>query len=401
MRGRIFTEHGNVGNGEAVNIAIYNLYWSTYGGGEQVAAGAAEHLLAAGHDVTVLGPEPLDIQMMQARLGRDLSECQYRRVTNDVEASVASEDFDLFINCTYLSSAIPKSLRSLYYVHFPGVPLSTRRKLSSHVAAVGGRLLSRFASLPGPLEGVRAGFERRVHDVSWAQHYTTIAANSSFTAEWVERLWDVTSETLYPPVDISVPLTSHRSVVMSLGRFFDRSFGHCKKQDVLLDAWEAIENQDALPEWSIRLIGGADGASRDYVLALRRRSLDLRANIAVNAPRELVRTTLGEASMFWHAAGFGEDPSSHPDRFEHFGIAIVEAMAAGIVPIVFGAAGPAEIVRHGVDGYHWSTVDELVEVTERVASDPEEWNRLSESARTRAQEYSDAAFGERLLAMLN
>ena len=105
--------------------------------------------------------------------------------------------------------------------------------------------------------------------------------------------------------------------------------------------------------------------------------------------------------MLWHAAGFGEDPSSHPDRFEHFGIAVVEAMAAGIVPIVFGAAGPAEIVRHGVDGYHWNTVDELIEVTERIAADQAEWKQLSESARLRAQQYSDVAFGERLLTLLN
>jgi len=392
---------GNGESGDLVKIAIYNLYWSTYGGGEQVAAAAAEHLLAAGHDVTALGPEPLDIETTKARLGRDLSQCGYRQVSNDVEASTVSGEFDLFINCTYLSSAIPQSPRSLYYVHFPGVPLSARRNISSNISSVGRRLLAPFPSLPGPLAGVRAGFERRIYDVSWAQRYTVIAANSSFTAQWVERLWNVTAETLYPPVDISVPLTSHRPVVMSLGRFFDRSFGHCKKQDVLLDAWEALEHRDSLPDWSVRMIGGADGASRDYVLGLRRRALELRAEIAVNAPRELVRTTLGEASMLWHAAGFGEDPSSHPDRFEHFGIAVVEAMAAGIVPIVFGAAGPAEIVRHGVDGYHWNTVDELIEVTERIAADQAEWKQLSESARLRAQQYSDVAFGERLLTLLN
>lgn len=392
---------GNGGSGDAVNIAIYNLYWSTYGGGEQVAAATAEHLLAAGHDVTVLGPEPLDHSMVQARLGRDLSSCRYLRVTDDAQASEASCEFDFFINCTYLSSAIPKSPRSLYYVHFPGVPLSSRRKLSSSISRVGARILASFSSLPGPLEGVRAGFERRVHDVSWAKRYTRIAANSSFTAEWVERLWSVNAETLYPPVDVAVAPTTNQPIVMSLGRFFDRSFGHCKKQDVLLDAWEALEQRSALPDWSVRMIGGADAASRDYVLALRRRALQLRAEIAVNAQREIVSATLGEASIFWHAAGFGEDMSSHPDRFEHFGIAVVEAMAAGIVPIVFGAAGPSEIVRHGVDGYHWSTVDELMAVTERIAADHAEWKRLSESARSRAQQYSDAAFGERLLGMLN
>lgn len=383
-----------------MKIAIYNLYWSTYGGGEQVAAAAAEHLLAAGHDVTALGPEALDIAMLQARLGRDLSRCGYLRVSNDVEASAASSEFDLFINCTYLSSSVPRSPQSLYYVHFPGVPLSPRRKLSSRVSALGRQVLAPFTSLPGPLEGVRAGFERRVHDVSWAQHYSVIAANSAFTAEWVKRLWNVNAKTLYPPVDVAVPPTTNEPIVMSLGRFFDRSFGHCKKQDVLLDAWETLERREPLSNWSVRMIGGADGSSRDYVLGLRRRALNLRAEIAVNAPRELVSATLGQASIFWHAAGFGEDPLRHPDRFEHFGIAVVEAMAAGIVPIVFGAAGPSEIVRDGIDGYHWTTVDELIEITERVASQPDEWRQRSESARLRALEFSDAVFGEALLAMV-
>ncbi len=392
---------GNGESGDPVKIAIYNLYWSTYGGGEQVAAAAAEHLVAAGHEVVLFGPESIDLEMTRNRLGRDLSSCSYQRVTNDDEASAASEGVDLFLNSTYLSSAKPRSPQSLYYVHFPGVPLTTRRKVSSLVSAIGLKSMAPFRALPGPLDGVKAGFQRRVHDVSWAQQYTSIAANSSFTARWVKDLWGVDAEVLYPPVDVAASETTNAPIVMSLGRFFDRSFGHCKKQDVLLDAWEALERRDSLSEWSVRMIGGADGASRDYVLGLRRRALELRAEIAVNAPRELVRTTLGEASMFWHAAGFGEDPSSHPDRFEHFGIAVVEAMAAGIVPIVFGAAGPAEIVRHGVDGYHWNTVDELIEITERIAADHAEWKQLSESARSRAQQYSDSAFGMRLLELLS
>ena len=383
-----------------MKVAIYNLYWSTYGGGEQVAAAAAEHLLNAGHEVVAFGPEPLDIEMTTRRLGRDLSRCWYQRVTNDVEASDASAGVDVFINCTYLSSAIPQSRQSIYYVHFPGVPLTSRRKVSSTLSSTGHRILSLFTSLPGPLEGVRAGFARRIHDVSWAKRYTVVAANSAFTAEWVQRLWGVDADILYPPVEVVTQPSTGGHLVMSLGRFFDRSFGHCKKQDVLLDAWELIEQRSALHDWSVRMIGGADGASRDYVLDLRRRALDLRAEIAVNAPRDLVLSTLGQASIFWHAAGFGEDPSTHPDRFEHFGIAVVEAMSAGLVPIVFGAAGPSEIVRHGVDGYHWSTVDELIELTELVASDSAEWSRLSQSARERAQQFSDAVFGERLQALL-
>ena len=43
-------------------------------------------------------------------------------------------------------------------------------------------------------------------------------------------------------------------------------------------------------------------------------------------------------------------------------------MSAGPVPVVFGAAGPAEVVRDGVDGVHFATLDELVGTHRRVSS---------------------------------
>ncbi|MFM8847115.1 MAG: glycosyl transferase family 1, partial [Actinomycetota bacterium] len=81
-------------------VAIYNLYWSTYGGGEQVSGAIAESL-RAGNQVTLLGPEPVDVRTTADRLGVDLSSCEWRRVVDDEEASVASADFDVFVNGTY------------------------------------------------------------------------------------------------------------------------------------------------------------------------------------------------------------------------------------------------------------------------------------------------------------
>ena len=112
----------------------------------------------------------------------------------------------------------------------------------------------------------------------------------------------------------------------------------------------------------------------------------------VNATGEVVRRLLAEASIYWHAGGFGEDPERHPERFEHFGIAVVEAMAAGAVPLVFAAAGPAEIVQHGVNGYLWETLDELVELTSRLIGDPALRNRLSVAAQQRAADFSAGRF---------
>ena len=120
----------------------------------------------------------------------------------------------------------------------------------------------------------------------------------------------------------------------------------------------------------------------------------------VNAPGSVVEELLGSASIYWHGSGLGEDPQRHPERFEHFGISVVEAMAAGAVPIVFGAAGPAEIVRDGVDGLHWSTLDQLADLTVELVGDEPRRAEMSAAAQVRAQDFSADAFAARLRSLL-
>jgi predicted N-acyltransferase len=108
-------------------VAIYNLYWATYGGGEQVSGAIAE-TLSKYCDVTLLGPEEPNIDATRARLGVDLGGCAWRKVVDDLEAGVASADFDVFINGTYRSHTVNQAPVGLYYVHFPEPPTTSRRK---------------------------------------------------------------------------------------------------------------------------------------------------------------------------------------------------------------------------------------------------------------------------------
>ena len=88
------------------------------------------------------------------------------------------------------------------------------------------------------------------------------------------------------------------------------------------------------------------------------------------------------------------DPVAKP-LAKYFGITTVEAMAAGCVPVVIDKAGQREIVRHGTDGYRWTTLAELEALTRMVVRDEALRARLAASAVERAETFSEEAFATR------
>ncbi|MEX2627080.1 MAG: glycosyltransferase [Ilumatobacteraceae bacterium] len=380
-----------------LRVGVYDLYWNTLGGGEQVD-GTIAQVLAEDHDVTLLGPEPPDVERTRERLGVDLSACDFRRVADDDEASAASADLDVFVNGTYLSRAVNRAPLGYYYVHFPQVPPRRGDAVRQRLCVAGVRAMRAIPvrELPLRLREVAAGFDRRIVRTDFLPSYTRYLANSAFTAGWVERLWGVPADVLHPPVRPTVRPGAKRDLILGLGRFFDPVHGHSKKQLELVEAFVELERSGAGDGWELALVGGADAANREYALAVKRAAQGHRVSVHVNARGEVVERLLGEASLFWHAAGHGEDPERHPDRFEHFGIALVEAMAAGAVPLVFGAAGPAEIVEDGTSGRQWRTLEELVSSSTALIADPSERARLADGARVRAVSFAADRFAERL-----
>jgi len=382
-----------------LKIAVYDLYWTTYGGGEQVD-GTIAQVLAGDHDVTVLGPTRPDVAVTAERLGVDLSSCDYQRVTDDAEASEASADYDVFVNGTYLSTALNRAPLGYYYVHFPGLVRTRADAVRSRLGVAGVKALSLPPRLPQRLREVQAAFDRRVQRVEYLPSYTRYLANSRYTAEWVHKILGVDADILYPPVRTSVAPGAKQPLILALGRFFDPRYGHSKKQREMLATFAELHERQVLPGWRLALVGGCEPSSRDYALEVRRAAIGLPVDVHVNAPGSTVESLLSEASIFWHASGHGEDLERHPERAEHFGIAVIEAMAAGAVPVVVDRAGPAEIVRDGVDGRTWATLDELGSITVDLAHDEAERARLSAAAIARAAEFSVPVFTERLLALL-
>jgi glycosyltransferase involved in cell wall biosynthesis len=233
-------------------------------------------------------------------------------------------------------------------------------------------------------------------DLGFLGHYERVLANSQYTRHWIRRLWGVDSDVLFPPIrtrDLRPGTKARR--ILSVGRFIAPGYGHAKKQLEQVQAFGQMVRGGGLDGWELHLVGGCEPAHRPYLAEVERAAAGLPVSIHANAPRSLVEELLATSSVFWAATGLGEDEEAAPWLFEHFGITTVEAMAAGCVPVVIDKAGQREIVRHGTDGYRWTTLAELEALTRRVAGDEPLRARLAAAAVERAAAFSEEAFATR------
>ncbi len=230
---------------------------------------------------------------------------------------------------------------------------------------------------------------------AWLDSYDAVVSNAAFTQGWVRRRWQRGSDVLHPPVALRAP-GAKEPVVLGVGRFFPRGKGHSKKQLELVQAFRRLQR----PGWSLHLVGGCAPDGQAYLETVRAEAEGLDVHLHPNASGAELADLYARASVFWHATGLGEDPDAHPDRLEHFGISVVEAMSAGAVPVVLRAGGLVETVRDGRDGVLVDDVEGFARETAALVDDPGRLTSLSASCRERARAFSLEAFDVRLQELL-
>ncbi len=145
-------------------------------------------------------------------------------------------------------------------------------------------------------------------------------------AEWRGRNVRVISNPLsFYPADVS-PLTSRR--VIAVGKVTPQ-----KGFDRLIEAWRTIAYRH--PGWRIDIFGSssADGAVE---------------RMAERTPGVTIHPPVADIAREYLASSV----CALPSRWEGFGMVLTEAMACGVPCVAFDCpCGPADIVRHGEDGF--------------------------------------------------
>ncbi len=368
-------------------IAIYNPAWHSLGGGEKYILTIAEVLAREpGTSVQVLtGDRTLTSERIRAAFHLQISDKQLLYVRPaEARRLLARADLSVVVS-NFLPFGLP-ARRNVLILQIPYGPISAatiaRRSLGGNFREAAKDVL-------------------RLRLLADARRADRVFVYSEFVRAVLEHNHGVRAAVLSPPIDDFRQAAPRQHVIVSVGRIFRGPYND-KRYDVMLEGFKRLCDRRGDRSWEYRIVGncGSDAASAKYLDTLRQQARGYPVRFSVNTPYADLARHYNEATLFWHAAGYGVDSEREPERAEHFGMTTVEAMSAGCIPVVVNNGGQREIVRHGETGFLWNTLDELVDSTRFLIENPDGLPFLRRAARDRFRDFDRPHFEERLAALL-
>lgn len=206
-----------------------------------------------------------------------------------------------------------------------------------------------------------------------------ILTNSGFSRDAIRKAYPtVDPYVLYPPVDIerfssAYRSNSRRNKVLVISRFSP------EKQ-----IEKAIKVAQLVDRIEFEIVGSLVPANRPYFNFLQKMiqgyALEDKIRLSPNATNEELINAMSTSTVYLHTM-----------QGEHFGVSIVEAMAAGLVPIVPSYGGCSEIVP---PEYLYSTLEEAAKcICKNIYVYDKE---KSEHVYDIAKQFSSSKFRERM-----
>jgi glycosyltransferase involved in cell wall biosynthesis len=341
-----------------MRAAIYNPYLDTLGGGERYTCAFAGVLVKNGYTVDVQWEDAGIKGILESRFGISLKGIE---IVKDIKRG---DGYDL---CFWVSDG--------------SIPLLRARKNILHFQVpfhgVGGRSLLNKMKL---------------------FRINTIVCNSAFTKDIIDKEYGVESAVVYPPVDTTgIKPKRKENLILFVGRF--SQILQSKGQDVLIKCFKKIFDEGQ-KDWRLVLAGGTEVGAGGYPEKLRQSALGYPVEILESPDYKTIKNLYGTAKIFWSASGYGENENKNPEKVEHFGITVVEAMAGKAVPVVYRAGGHKEIITEGENGLMWNTPANLVKKTRALISDSKLLNRLGLSAKKSAEKYCEKVFENKIVSYI-
>ena len=377
-----------------MRIAVIYDFAVNKGGGDFVMLSILEALNNAHYNVSLLTSRPKGLYESAEFFGKpvpNVNICHVRvpsylrhpytiaYIAREV-AKIEGDTYDAYL----VSDDIPKyiaSQKGICYMHYPH---AARFKFKEYIATkyrttLRGRLIWRFHRTIFPKFYLTSGKPK-----NWL-----FVANSIVTRRHVAESFHVDVENvalLNPPVAARRineiwrnSSLEKENLIVCVGRF--------EPEKRFTDVFQALARLRKRVDVELSLIGFKYDEGH-LIKAIRELGLEENVELLVNARREALINRLLRAKAL-----------VHPTPHEPFGIAVVEGMVAGCIPLVRrGFNGPwLEITREGKYGFGFSSVEELVDVMGKAIELYDSFH--VEAIVERALEFDEAEFKRKFISM--
>jgi glycosyltransferase involved in cell wall biosynthesis len=341
-----------------MRAAIYNPYLDTLGGGERYTSVFAIVLAKNGYDVDLEWKDEGIKNTLEKRFGIKLDGVN---VVKDIKRG---DGYDL---CFWVSDGSIPMLRARNNILHFQVPFH----------GVGGRSLLNKMKL---------------------FRINKIICNSNFTKSFIDKEYGVNSTVIYPPVNVEVIKPKRKeNIILFVGRF--SQILQDKGQDILIIAFRKMYDS-GLKDWKLVLAGGIEVGVGDYIEKLRKMASGYPIEIIESPDFKTLKDLYGKAKIFWSASGFGVNENKNPERIEHFGITVVEAMAGGAIPVIYDSGGHKEIVTDGINGFLWKKENELIRSSKDIINDKISYVKIKNEAVDISKKYNYEKFENEITQLL-
>ncbi|MFP3320389.1 MAG: glycosyltransferase [Acidilobus sp.] len=207
-----------------------------------------------------------------------------------------------------------------------------------------------------------------------------VMTNSAWTAEYIKRTYgNDRVYVVHPPVNVEELSTlsyERGKIVLTISRI-----------DLGKRVVEIPKIARLLPKADFYLVGATGPSSGPALRAIEEASRGLsNFHLETNVPRKRILELMSQASIYLH-----------PPFAEHFGIAIAEAAAAGLVPVVYRDGGGWTDIASRIDqGLGYTSAEEAASIVRSLLSDSLKLKELSARAREVARSFSYEMFKGRL-----
>lgn len=332
-----------------MKAAIFNPYLDTLGGGERYSLGVIKAYEKAGYRVDLEWEDGGIVEKLEKRFGVSL---QNTKVVKSINRG------DGYDSCFWVSDGSVPTLRSRNNILHFQVPFTR----------------SNGATLINKMKFFRI---------------RSVVVNSQFTKKFIDKTYGVDSLVVYPPVSIDAFRPRRKqNVICYVGRF--SRLAQAKRQDVLIEVFKRFWQKNK--NWKLVLAGGVEVGNDGYSDELRKRAKKYPVEIMESPSFKEVKELFGISKMFWSASGYGVDEDTSPESVEHFGITVVEAMAAKAVPLVVAKGGFREIIENGENGFLWHKKSELFGAAAALADNFGLWRKMARDASSSSKKFSEEEF---------